>query len=306
MDYSYLNSYDSCVAAMEASAYGDFGACSQPGGFQYSPLRPAFPAAGPPCPALGSSNCALGALRDHQPAPYSAVPYKFFPEPSGLHEKRKQRRIRTTFTSAQLKELERVFAETHYPDIYTREELALKIDLTEARVQVRVCACLPRALLPRADRPLCPQVWFQNRRAKFRKQERAASAKGAAGAAGAKKGEARCSSEDDDSKESTCSPTPDSTASLPPPPAPSLASPRLSPSPLPAALGSGPGPGPGPQPLKGPLWAGVAGGGGGGPGAGAAELLKAWQPAEPGPGPFSGVLSSFHRKPGPALKTNLF
>ena len=46
------------------------------------------------------------------------------------------RRSRTNFNSWQLDELERAFISCHYPDIFMREALAMRLVLRESRVAV--------------------------------------------------------------------------------------------------------------------------------------------------------------------------
>jgi hypothetical protein len=52
-------------------------------------------------------------------------------------EPKKPKRTRTAYSNYQLDQLELIFSQTQYPDVFLREELANRLGIKEDRIQVR-------------------------------------------------------------------------------------------------------------------------------------------------------------------------
>lgn len=63
-------------------------------------------------------------------------------ETESMEEPKKPKRTRTAFSNLQLDQLELAFSRSHYPDVFTREDLSTKLNIKEDRIQVRPCICL--------------------------------------------------------------------------------------------------------------------------------------------------------------------
>lgn len=86
--------------------------------------------------AAAVAHVAAAQMQAHVSGHNSLNHHHMHPLGHGPPPKRK-RRHRTIFTEEQLEQLEATFDKTHYPDVVLREQLALKVDLKEERVEVR-------------------------------------------------------------------------------------------------------------------------------------------------------------------------